>query len=70
MACGVCQRIFVLGVHRRPGVITDAELAGGNDGISDISDSDYIGDSALRTGLYHRFKGLIHRYLKLEDLLA
>jgi len=37
---------------RRPEVVEDIALTGGADGASDIADSDYIGDAALRTGLY------------------
>ncbi len=36
----------------RPAVQVDTPLAGGADGASDITDSDYVGDSADRTGLY------------------
>ena len=36
----------------RPSVQSDVPLAGGADGVSDITDSDYIGNSAGRTGLY------------------
>ena len=36
----------------RPAVQADTPLAGGADGASDIADSDYVGSSADRTGLY------------------
>jgi len=36
----------------RPAIITDAALDGGEDGISDITDADYIGDAADRSGLF------------------
>ncbi len=36
----------------RPAVQSDVPLAGGVDGASDITDSDYVGSSADRTGLY------------------
>lgn len=36
----------------RPSVQSDVPLAGGLDGISDITDSDYIGSSAAKSGLY------------------
>jgi hypothetical protein len=36
----------------RPAVQSDVPLAGGADGASDITDSDYVGNSADRTGLY------------------
>jgi len=36
----------------RPAVQSDVPLAGGADGASDITDSDYVGNSADRSGLY------------------
>jgi len=36
----------------RPAVQSDVPLAGGADGASDITDSDYVGSPADRTGLY------------------
>jgi hypothetical protein len=36
----------------RPAVQSDVPLAGGADGVTDITDSDYVGNSADRTGLY------------------
>jgi len=36
----------------RPAVVADIALTGGADGAIDITDSDYIGDAAMRTGLY------------------
>ena len=38
--------------ENRPVVQSDVPLAGGADGASDITDSDYVGSSADRTGLY------------------
>jgi len=36
----------------RPEVQTDTPLTGGDDGVSDITDADYIGNAAGRSGLY------------------
>ncbi len=38
--------------ENRPAVQSDVPLAGGADGASDITDTDYVGSSADRTGLY------------------
>ncbi len=36
----------------RPALIAGAVLAGGLDGASDVADADFIGDQALRTGIF------------------